>query len=195
MELPWKTYEINGLNEINEKAMKFISLKWDLWKSCENYCRPTSPIKKPWKLLPSNYLWKSHENVHTWKSHENTMKLQRPLPKGFKIDNTTVGSTNKSSQLLSFIPWGYFLSTIVSPNLFRSYSLFLGACPWYDVLASHCMWFIACDRETKSSSFCLHKLNLNGLFAAFKDVASSLVSQAYPGFRTCLVALGLLGYW
>jgi len=42
----------------------------------------------------------------------------------------------------------------------------------------------------KSGLICHHKLNFNGLFVAFKDGASSLVSQAHPGFRTCLVALG-----
>ena len=56
----------------------------------------------------------------------------------------------------------------------------------------HCIY----DHQTKSGSFCLHKLNFNGVFAAFKDVASSLeVFQAHPGFWTHLFALGLLGYW
>ena len=129
MKKPWNLFPSN---ETYEKAVKIIAVQPALLKSHENCYPPTT-------------LWKSHENVHTWKSHENTMKLQRPLPKGFKIDNTTVGSTDKSSQLLSFIPWGNFLFTIVvSPNLFRPSSLLLGACPWYDVLASHCMHVVHC---------------------------------------------------
>ena len=113
MELPWKTYEINVLKEISEKAMKFISLKWDLWKSCENYCHPTSPIKKPCKIVTLQLPCEKAMKMFTF---ERAMKIlwnskdhsQRDL----KIDNTTVGSTDKSSQLLSFIPWGYFLPTI-----------------------------------------------------------------------------------
>jgi len=31
-----------------------------------------------------------------------------------------------------------------------------------NVLASHCIWFIAYDRETKSGLSCLHKLKFNG---------------------------------
>ena len=181
MKKPWNLFPSN---ETYEKAVKIIAVQPALLKSHEN-CYPPTTYEKAMKMFTLERAMKI-----LWNSKDHSQR-------DFIIDNKTVGSTDKSSQLISFIPWGYFLSTIVtcSPNLFRPSSLLLGACHWYDVLVSHCMWFIACDRETKSISFCLHKLNLNGLFAAFKDVASSLVSQAYPGFRTCLVALGLLGYW
>jgi len=49
------------------------------------------------------------------------------------------------------------------------------------------------DRETKSGLSCIHKLNFSGLFVAFKDLASSLVFQAHPGFQTQLLWV-LLGY-
>ena len=78
--------------------MKIIAIQPALLKSHENCYPPTTvPYEKAMKMFTLE------------RAMKNTMKLQRPLPKGFKIDDKTVGSTDKSSQLLSFILWGYFL--------------------------------------------------------------------------------------
>ena len=93
MKYLWKGAKYNQWN-YHERPMKLMawtrSMKkqWnlfpsnDLWKSCENYCRPTSPIKKPWKLLPSNYPvkkpWKCSHLKEPWKYYETP----KTTPKG-----------------------------------------------------------------------------------------------------------------
>ena len=51
MKLPWKTYEMAWTRSMKKS--------WNLFPSsdtCENYCRPTSPIKKPWNCYPPTTL-------------------------------------------------------------------------------------------------------------------------------------------